>query len=406
MQEVVSRLSEGLVKKGHAVAVATSVHPERRETCIRGVQVKEFSVGGNMVVGYRGSEEECARYQHFLMESSFDVITNFAAQQWATDLAFSVLPKVSAKKVLVPTGFSALFLKQYQTYFSQMAGWMRQYDALVFLSESYRDIHFAREHGIKNSVVIPNGAAAEEFSQEYPFSLRERLGIPADAFLVLLVGSHTGMKGHREAVEIFDRANIENAVLLIIANQVVLPSLERPLHKKIIAKMRAVLHHFRDECPRFCMTAEARYAANRHWQKKGKRLMIRDLTREETVRAYQEADLFLFPSRIECSPIVLFEAVASRTPFLSTDVGNAGEIARWTGGGKIVPTFYDSRGYAHADIDKAAEMLEDLWRNSAERVRMGEAGYTAWRERFTWEHIVEEYERLYARLVAGKRIGE
>jgi L-malate glycosyltransferase len=52
----------------------------------------------------------------------------------------------------------------------------------------------------------------------------------------------------------------------------------------------------------------------------------------ETVAAYQAADLFLFPSDIERSPVVLFEAMASRTPFLTTAVGNAEEIFGWSGG--------------------------------------------------------------------------
>lgn len=405
MQEVVSRLSEGLVKRGHEVTVATSVHPERDEKVINGVRVEEFALGGNMVNGYRGNEGEIFRYQHFLVESTFDVVVHFAAQQWATDLAFAVLPQMSSKKVLVPTGFSALFLEQYRDYFSRMPEWMQQYDALVFLSDTYRDIRFAREQGIKNFVVIPNGASEEEFLREYPFSIRDRLGIQPDAFLVLLVGSHTGVKGHKEAIEIFDRAEIENATLLIVANQVILSSLEQPLCKKVVARVRTIIHRFRDECPGFCLRAEARYNAMRAWRSEKKRLLIRDLSREETVRAYQEADLFLFPSRIECSPIVLFEAVASRTPFLSTDVGNAAEIAAWTGGGKILPTTHNSQGYAHADIDGSARMLEDLWRDEQTRREMAEKGYVMWRRRFSWEKIVEDYEHLYYRILRGERIG-
>jgi glycosyltransferase involved in cell wall biosynthesis len=54
--------------------------------------------------------------------------------------------------------------------------------------------------------------------------------------------------------------------------------------------------------------------------------MITSLSRIETLAAYHQADLFLFPSNIECSPLVLFESIASKTPFLTTDVGNAKEI--------------------------------------------------------------------------------
>ena len=55
----------------------------------------------------------------------------------------------------------------------------------------------------------------------------------------------------------------------------------------------------------------------------------------EVVEAFFAADLFLFPSLIECSPLVLFEAAAAGTPFIATDVGNSREIAEWTGAGLI-----------------------------------------------------------------------
>ncbi len=398
MQEVVSRISEWLVKRGHEVTVATSSHPDRKEKLINGVRIEEFSLGGNMVEGYRGDAQEQVRYQRFLREGGFDVITNFAAQQWATDLALPILEKIPAKKVFVPTGFSALFLKRYQRYFSEMSDWMRRYDMNVFLSNTYRDARFADAHHIENRVLLPNGASEEEFLKPCRFSMRDRLGIPSDAFLILLVGSHSGMKGHREAVEIFDAAALDNAVLLIVANEVRLPSQEQG-PDAFLKKMRRFLHRFRNECPQFCATAEEKFNTKRSWRERSKRMLIRDLSREETVCAYHEAELFLFPSRIECYPIVLFEAAASRTPFLATDVGNAAEIAEWTGGGLILSTGHDENGYAHADIAGSAQVLENLWRDRERRSAMTEQGYAAWRERFTWEKVAERYEQLYNSLL-------
>ena len=68
------------------------------------------------------------------------------------------------------------------------------------------------------------------------------------------------------------------------------------------------------------------------FKNKNMRILILNIDREETVAFYQTADLFLFPSNIECSPIVLFEAMASKTPFLVTDVGNSKEIISWSEG--------------------------------------------------------------------------
>ena len=96
---------------------------------------------------------------------------------------------------------------------------------------------------------------------------------------------------------------------------------------------------------------------------------------------------------------MLFEAAATRTPFLATDVGNVAEIARWTGGGEVLPTTYDSVGLAHVDVAAGATRLRALWRDRAGRERMGTAAHAAWRDRFTWEKIVSDYERLFFDLV-------
>ncbi|HHT9147078.1 MAG TPA: glycosyltransferase, partial [Candidatus Wunengus sp. YC61] len=114
--------------------------------------------------------------------------------------------------------------------------------------------------------------------------------------------------------------------------------------------------------------------------------------------AYKQADLFLFPSKIECSPIVLFEAMASKTPFLTTDVGNAQEIIKWSGSGMILPTSKDKYGYSLAETDKSAALLEKIYNNPIKLKTMAENGYKAWKKRFTWSKIARQYEQIYKRL--------
>lgn len=372
MQEAVRQISEHLARRGHAVTVATSKMAERREEAINGVQVAEFDVDGSAVRGYTGEAE---RYAQFLLDSSFDVIANFAAQQWATDVMLPLLGRIKAGKVFVPTGFSALRLPAYRDYFKSMESWFHQYDLSIFLSEEHQDIKFARRCGVKNMAVIPNGAASDEFLEDSQVDIRERLGIPRDVFLILHVGSHTGIKGHSEAIKIFSRAGIKRALLLIVGNTT-------SVHCARQCRRRRLLFN--------CLPARLG---------DGKKIAVVELAREETVAAFKAADLFLFPSQSECSPLVLFECMAAALPFLTTDVGNAAEIIRWSGeAGLLLPTARDESGYSHALIEPAAALLEELYRDAARRREMGEAGFAAWRKRFTWERIAQAYEEAYLSL--------
>lgn len=371
------QISERLVKLGHRVTVATSVLPERKETCLNGVNIIGFDISGNAVQGYRG---ETSKYRDFLLSSDFDVITNFAAQQWATDLMLPLLDEIRCKKVFVPTGFSGLYRPQYRQYFREMPDLMKKYDVNVFLSDNYRDINFAREHGVTKTVLIPNGAGENEFLSGDDICIRGKYGIPENDFLIILVGSHTGVKGHAEAIRIFARAKLYHTTFLIIGNNV------------------------GGLCTRLC---ELKQRLFNKWQRLtggSKRLMVRSLSRRETVSAYRQADLFLFPSNVECSPIVLFECMASRTPFLATNVGNAAEIVSWTKAGQILPTRKNRKGFSKAVIGKSARMLEKLVGDGMLRKAMQDAGYQAWQKRFTWETIAASYERLYLDLCRENEI--
>ena len=375
---------------------------------INGVNIEEFTISGNTVAGMTG---EINRYQEFLLNSNFDVITNFAAQQWATDLMLPILEKIRCPKIFVPTGFSGFYLPWYKGYFKDMQKYMRQYQMNVFLSEDYWDINFARDNGIEKIMLIPNGAGADEFSAPDLPSTREGLGIPKDHLLLLHVGSHTGVKGHMEAIEIFEQAKLKNAAFLIVGNYAA-ESVRLPVRtlfwfvKKMKTEFLLDLSEYLfdlvgiGKCPYFCGKMAARFNSARARKSDGKRLVIQSMDRRHTVAAYQEADLFLFPSRIECSPLVLFECMASRTPFLTTDVGNSKEIVSWSGSGMVLPTEKGKDGYSSVNIKRAVKLLEKLCANKAEREAMAERGFKAWKERFTWEKITKEYETLYKSLQA------
>ena len=373
MAEVVRQLSERMARKGHRVTVLTSAHPDRPDGDWNGVTVNGFAVRGNAVDGITGDTQA---YLAALRDGGFDVITLFAAQQWATDLVLPELSKLQARKVFVPTGFSALHDAPWAAYYRAMPEWLTAMDLNVFHSEGYQDAVFASALALSNTTLIPNGASEEEFSGPLPADIRRELGLRDEDQLIVHVGSFTGIKGHREALELFIRARTGNATLLLVGNGV-----------------RVLEEAFRRH-PRYW---SLRFSS----MLKSKRIQFKEWDRTRTVAAMRQANLFLFPSNMECSPIVLFEAMASGVPFLASDAGNASEIARWSKGGWILPCVRDERALVRTCIADGAKELSTLLADRALLKTTGLAGQGAWRDRFTWGRIAAQYLEEYQRLVKG-----
>lgn len=370
-QEVVRQLSEHLVRRGHRVTVATTRHPDRTNSESSGVSVEQFEISGNAARGLVGEVE---RYRDFLRRGDFDVMLNYAAQQWASDAAFELIGQLPYATLLAPCGFSGLYQRPYRAYFESLPAVLRRYDGLVFHGGRYRDIDFARRHGV-DGTVIPHGVSTTEFGVPGT-GFRARFAIPADEPLVLTVGSHTGLKGHREAVRAFRRARLDHGTLVILGNRV------------------------RGGCDRSCRLLATRVNVVDRGRR---RILVEEVPRGVVVEALFDADLFVLASRIEASPTVLYESFAAGTPFVSADVGNAAELVESTGAGVVVETAYDGDGYALASIDGLARAIDELIADPARRERMGSAGRSAWKERFTWDAIAAQYEAVYARAIHDRK---
>lgn len=376
MQEVVKQLSERLVKAGHEVTVLTRYHADRETSELNGVKILSFKIDGNPK---QVQTQEEQRYVDLLLHNEADVVTFFAAQQWATDLALPFLKQIKALKVSVPTGYSGLYWPDFKDYFEAMKTYIHGYDMNVYLSYDYRDINFAKENGVSNYVIIPNGAGEDEFLVNQKVDVRKELSIPKNYFVMLHVGSYSGWKGHADAIRIFLRSGITNATLLMIGNNY------EAFH----------FEWWREP------TLALRYFVGRLFGKK--RIIFKYFNRAFTVAAYKQADLFLFPSNIECSPIVLFECAAAGLPFLSSDSGNAPEIAQWTGGGLILPTIRDEKGFSFVKVEASAEMLRQVYENKEQRHELGERAFDNWKKKYSWEVIAKMYESLYEKLLAEKK---
>lgn len=368
-QEVVKQISEQLVKRGHHVTVATRKLPERHATVINDVRIEEFDISGNIITGIKG---ETSRYQDFLIDSKFDIMMNYAAQEWAMDLALPILDQISYPKIMIPCGFSRLFDPYYSEYYAKMPVYMGKYNRLVFHAQDYRDINFARTYALNNITIIPNGASQAEFST-IDRTFRSRYGIPADIPLLLTVCNHTTLKGHRLCIDAFRQARIGHAALVIIGGMKRRGGCLADCHRRAVWIKYTSLGQ--------------------------KSVKLIDPPRQDVVAAFHAADIFIFCSLLEYSPLVLFEALASNTAFISSDCGNAGEIVRLTGGGIVIPSIPSPDGLVFIQTDLMSDEIEKLTKDAARRYRIAEEGHNAWIKQFTWEKIAVQYESLYKSVV-------
>lgn len=378
VQEVMRQIAERLAADGVDVTVATSHYPGRLPDTVRnGVRVVSFSIAGNWAKGMKGPLEE---YKAFLRQGNFDAVLIKAAQQWTFDAALDVIPEMACRKLFIPCGFSGLHDPFYSRYFQKMPEWLRKFDGLIFYANDYQDIAFARAHGLKSLHLIPNGVDEREFENPEPGCIRERLGIDDEDDLIISVGSRIASKGHWEVIRAFSKAQlVRSATLVINANS---PG------STFSGKVKRHIKH--------AMTGRLPLPWLAWWHnltQRRKHVIIVDLNREDLVSLYKAADLFVTASHVEYSPLVLFEAAAAGTPFVSSMVGNSQEIAKWTGGGIVVPK--SPKASAEVSIDAFMHEMESILSNQEKLRFMGEtARASIWEKGLTWDQIVRRYRQL------------
>jgi glycosyltransferase involved in cell wall biosynthesis len=398
------QIAERLAARGHCITVATAQSPARNFDTLKGVRIKEFCVSGNTVGGMVGEIEQ---YRNYVIKGDFDVIMIKAAQQWTFDALWPVLYRIKAPKVFIPCGFSGLYEPAYAAYYRQMPDILRKFDHLIFYASAYRDIDLARAHGLENFSIIPNGASELEFNAAADPSFRTRHNISDSSFLFLTVGSFTGIKGHLELAKAFAVMELDqdaHATLILNGNK--LPLWDNNLGgfwNKFISSVRidglasTFEKIFTKALGTMVTPQDVMRLVNR--TQLNKQVLLTDYPRHDLIQAFMSSDLFVFASNVEYSPLVLFESAAAGTPFLTVPVGNAEEIAQWTGGGVVCPASRDAKGYTRVDPSELARYMSRLVRDEALRKKLGTEGRRNWQVKFTWDKISREYEAIFLRLL-------
>lgn len=362
----------GFLKKGHQVTVATAYCPSsvKGKKRLPEMEVVYFKTSGNAQIRsrYKG---EISQYLDFIKSFPGDIICCHGWQTWATDLAAMVFDRNPAIKILVSHGVSVNTLTSWKSILNwlmwrhyvwcRMKQMLKAFDHVVFLSKKidndrFFDRKMAIASGINHFSIIPNGAdmdAHENCSGEF----RSRLGIDT-RFVFLCVGSYSEYKNEKMVLDAFIRSGVKDVTLVFIGN------------KK---------NSYSCQLERFWNRSET--------AEHSRTLFLDNMNEDMIMSAYQTADMHLCGSRTECFPLVILDAMASSTPFVTTNVGCVSDLP----GGVTV-----------SSVGEMAEAINHLIADSKRRTLLGQQGYSACKSNYNWDYVIQRYDRLFKSLIENR----
>ncbi len=154
------------------------------------------------------------------------------------------------------------------------------------------DYQWCRDNDIPHTI-IPNGVDLEEFENN-TIDFREKYKIK-EKHIILNVSNYFYGKGQENLGKIskYLRKMRDDFIIVSISNSIKYP------YDKVFLE-RAKRGFGKEQC-----------------------LFLRDIPREDVVAAFKGSDVFLFSSRKEVAPLVLWEARAAKIPWVSWSVGDA-----------------------------------------------------------------------------------
>ena len=288
-----------LAAHGISVVVATGGEQRgQRRDEVSGALIEEFSIQGadcwlNPIRGDVGS------YEHFLIESDFDVVLMNAWQTWSTDLCLHNLQRISGRKLLYSHCVSTnlFFWRQpfrsliryllWRPYWWRLPTLLRGLDSLIFLSAEgcdsrFDDLKLARRLGLRFHVV-PNvlSPSAIEILNRPIVERKAR-------HQLIAIGSYDWQKGHDFVLRAYARSTAKNRIPLKIFGQ---------SYSAFTARLRRLVREL---------------GIDEGWISFHENISG-DVLLEECSRSIA----LLSGSHTECQPLVLLDAMAAGTPFVA-----------------------------------------------------------------------------------------
>ena len=366
--ETVYGLSKALTKRGHQITIYTTdaLSKGRRlkyrtETLnMHGIRVCEFkSLGGKLGQRYPIHISPAMIPMMAKQTAIFDIIHLHEYRTFQNIVAHHYAQKYGVPYVLQAHGSLTTFFQKgwLKRTFDTVWGYRILKDASRVIAVTKTEAEQYKSMGIRGDKIeiIPHGIDLSEFDNlPKKGEFRRKYSLGDDQRIILYLGRIHKIKGLDLLARTFADLSkpLDDIKLVIVGYDYgYLPALE-----KLVAELEI----------------------------NEKVLFTGPLYGQEKLEAYVDADVYVLPSFYEIFSITVLEACACGTPVIVTDRCGLADVINGQAG-LVVPCDKEQLQYA----------LLHLLGDDKLRRQFGEKGKSLVREKFNWEKIAEQVERVY-----------
>ena len=117
-------------------------------------------------------------------------------------------------------------------------------------------------------------------------------------------------------------------------------------------------------------------------------------SRDELTKQYQQANIFLFPSRHEGMPNAVLEAMSTGLPVVATRIAGSEELVIEGETGFLVQT---------ENVDELRESLRRILVDPSQRKKMGQASRQRVEKNYSWRNAAEQYKTYLEQIARSAR---
>jgi glycosyltransferase involved in cell wall biosynthesis len=369
-------LTTEIKKLGHDVTVITSDEQGSPAVEVRnGIEIRRFELERRGKFRFPPKS-----YRDLVIGGPWDIVHVKGQRVWSSDHLFKHVPKIRQPKVFTAHGFHQWHMHRRDPLELWYYRWhlpraLRPFDIVIALTQG--EVEELVMFGVPREkiVILPDGVNLHEYETPPRRDFRERfrIGEHADADKAR-PGGRAGFGVKKKHMLLYAGGFYDNKRVGFLVRAVA--QMKSDVELVVVGKDG---HGLQGDTERLArdLRAPVRF--------------LGVLPREDLVKAFHEADLFLLGSKFEGYGIVLLETLAAGVPFVSTPCGAAPDLAA-LGAGRVATTPEDM-----------ARVADELLADPALRAQMAIVGRKRARAQ-TLAWAAKEHEKLYGALLAGEKL--